>query len=419
MGCDIHTRCEVRHKNNGWVMAGEVFDYPYDWSTRTADETLFATLSDGQLLDTIDTFYTKMIEGPEVPDDPLGFSRTREFILDPEKVSVMSQDALDALKEFRARKAEFNRKLGEHRDRVMREGWDYYGKVRPVEMKLRRELYDSTRLDRGVRRELETPVLEFRYEWSDSDVVDYSDDDYKWSVSLNRAEGDPPFKTAEPYGERHYTLFAALADVRNGFGFGGVDLGDPIQPIDRPRGVPPDCSPEWREYVEGWGVDGHSHSWLTVKETLEWDGWDQQVVNRGVTDAESYEEFKRTGKLPDNISGSISGQGIVTVPWWEYDEHLRNRERGAYEMTMGGAFRAATDNDEFEDKPGTMSAQPLVDKPLWAESDDLRVHVKFQWTEILRDQIGESFFHTMEQMRQLGDPAFDGKDVRLVMLFDN
>lgn len=52
--------------------------------------------------------------------------------------------------------------------------------------------------------------------------------------------------------DRNYRLFAALAGVR---GEGPA-----------PRGVPCDASSTTRLLVKQWGVDGHSHSWLPIKE---------------------------------------------------------------------------------------------------------------------------------------------------------
>lgn len=56
---------------------------------------------------------------------------------------------------------------------------------------------------------------------------------------------------------RNYDLFALLGDVRNS--------GD-VKPLSRRRGVPPDASGGYRDLVEMWGADGHSHSWLTLAE---------------------------------------------------------------------------------------------------------------------------------------------------------
>lgn len=76
------------------------------------------------------------------------------------------------------------------------------------------------------------------------------------------------------YSGRNYGLFAILADVRNGRGFAGVKIGEPTKPIDEPRGVPEDASPEYVAEVETWGGDGHSHSWFTLAELMayDWDG---------------------------------------------------------------------------------------------------------------------------------------------------
>jgi hypothetical protein len=51
---------------------------------------------------------------------------------------------------------------------------------------------------------------------------------------------------------RNYELFAALAGVR-GHGPG-------------PRGLPKDISAFAREQIDGWGADGHSHTWYTLRE---------------------------------------------------------------------------------------------------------------------------------------------------------
>lgn len=57
--------------------------------------------------------------------------------------------------------------------------------------------------------------------------------------------------------ERDYGLFATLAGVR----------GD--NPIEYPKGIPEDCSPEYRKLCEDWGDDGHSHSYFTLRELLD------------------------------------------------------------------------------------------------------------------------------------------------------
>lgn len=69
-------------------------------------------------------------------------------------------------------------------------------------------------------------------------------------------ENDGYEKEFQPLSEypRNYTLFATLAGVR----------GD--EPIEFPKGIPENCSPEYRKLCEDWGNDGHSHSYFTLRE---------------------------------------------------------------------------------------------------------------------------------------------------------
>lgn len=99
------------------------------------------------------------------------------------------------------------------------------------------------------------------------------DDDEKQSgvwVNADTWKIDP---YAVVYGEPHrverinpvilyrlYDQFAILANVRN---YGG------ITPISEPRGLPHDVSPDVRNESNHYGVDGHSHSWLTLAELQE------------------------------------------------------------------------------------------------------------------------------------------------------
>ena len=66
-------------------------------------------------------------------------------------------------------------------------------------------------------------------------------------------------KYQEIYDSRNYSLFAFLANVRgenpNGFG--------------EPRGLPLDVSKDVNDMAEEWGMDGHSHSWVSLKEIKE------------------------------------------------------------------------------------------------------------------------------------------------------
>lgn len=104
---------------------------------------------------------------------------------------------------------------------------------------------------------------------------------------------------------RNYAQFAILANVRNGrrlmnLGDGReTDGGEQFKPIAMPRGLPDDVSAEVLAESESWGVDGHSHSWLTLRELVEFD-WDQTVTLRALCrDVEDEGRWKDGGKAAE------------------------------------------------------------------------------------------------------------------------
>lgn len=113
-------------------------------------------------------------------------------------------------------------------------------------------------------------------------------------------------KTDQPYKGRNYDLFGILADVRNGVGFAGCDTGDGFKPIDEQRGIPKDASPEIKSMSEC--VDWHSHSYLTLKELLDYD-WFQKTVIRGWVNLEEFKTFIKKGE-PDSWCGGVGGRQI-------------------------------------------------------------------------------------------------------------
>jgi hypothetical protein len=129
---------------------------------------------------------------------------------------------------------------------------------------------------------------------------------------------------------RHYFLFAWLADVRNGFGFAGIPTHDPIKPISKPRGYPQDFNaeddyylvacveaidPRRREWLEpdeapaAWLGD-HSHSWLTADEILAAER-PHNIRKDGVLTLDEYKAWDKVSE-PDSWSGGVMGRGLVT-----------------------------------------------------------------------------------------------------------
>ena len=71
----------------------------------------------------------------------------------------------------------------------------------------------------------------------------------------------------EPYTGRNYYLFALLADVRN--------YSSELKPISPPRGIPPDISDIGARICDELAEDGHSYSWLSATELLDYN-WSQK-----------------------------------------------------------------------------------------------------------------------------------------------
>ena len=76
--------------------------------------------------------------------------------------------------------------------------------------------------------------------------------------------------TPEPFDWRSYERFGFLADVRN---------YSAVPPITAPRGFPEDASDEVRKDYEGFGLDAHTPSWLSVDELTAFD-YEAEIEDR-------------------------------------------------------------------------------------------------------------------------------------------
>jgi hypothetical protein len=120
------------------------------------------------------------------------------------------------------------------------------------------------------------------------------------------------------YNGRNYELFAYLASVRNRRGAGFerkmdrvrgeflTDGGEPITPIREPRGMPPDASLEVKRSHEYWGQNGHSASWLTLAELVDFDWEGTTHVSRGIVSDPADAEYARKYNVsPRSYSQSV------------------------------------------------------------------------------------------------------------------
>lgn len=180
-------------------------------------------------------------------------------------------------------------------------------------------------------------------------------------------------KHAHPYDQRNYSLYAILANVRNGYGFAGLDTGDGFQIISPPRGIPSDATEEYLKEVKNWGADGHSHSWLYLSEILAFD-WNQTTVRRGVVKPDQYIIFKKDGK-PKEWCAWASGPTTKIISNEEMDEFLQS---------------------------GT-------------QYDKGSLYTQVSWKEEYYECAGKDWWQAVEKLKEISV----GKKLRLVFFFDN
>ena len=105
---------------------------------------------------------------------------------------------------------------------------------------------------------------------------------------------------------RNYIFYAVIADVRNGF-----DL--PI--ISKPKGLPNDVGMMAKIDSKEMGLDGHSHSWLTYDELLNYT-WIYRTPDFVVYD-EVHPYFKALMSELDCLVNEFGVENVRVVFWFD------------------------------------------------------------------------------------------------------
>jgi len=192
------------------------------------------------------------------------------------------------------------------------------------------------------------------------------------------------------YGGRNYRLFSILADVRNGYGFAGVRTGEGFCPISPPRGIPEDCHPATRLYLESYDP-GHSHSYHTMAQLLEFD-WTQVSRLQGVLSAKEFWDWDRysrgQGEGPESWCGGVGGIGVRVLE----EEEMR---------PIINAKLAGIQNH--------------AEKLKVLETELPGLYVRCAWDLPYYKCADEFMSCTMPRLWKLGRP----EDVRILFFFDN
>lgn len=200
---------------------------------------------------------------------------------------------------------------------------------------------------------------------------------------------EPEFCRAPIYNGRNYNLFAILADVRNGSGFAGCYTGSGFIPIHEPKGLPDDVSDEIREAADDWGSDGHSHSYFTVKELLQYKHW-----NDGTT-SDLY------GIIPATKHDCGPMDSIT------YQEWRKNRGKPDTYFICGGKDIEVVSEARYLE----------LEKQGWLDNSK-KYFVGINWGETYADTVGEFYTESIPKLKDMCETN-DYSDVRIVFWFDN
>jgi hypothetical protein len=173
---------------------------------------------------------------------------------------------------------------------------------------------------------------------------------------------------------RNYDLFAILANVRNGYGFGGVPTSNGFEVISLPRGLPVDATDEVRAISDEWGDDGHSHSWFLLNEVIDYD-YSKTIIKTGIVSVEEYKSYLANGK-PDGWCGGVAGKMVQHVTVKDMEKIVKG---------------------DFDIKEG------------------INYFTSVAWEETYRSAIGDGWFKTMEYLND----NYGADNIRLVFWFDN
>lgn len=118
----------------------------------------------------------------------------------------------------------------------------------------------------------------------------------------------------ELHGDRNYTLFTTLAGVR--------DYTNETIPVSEPKGVPDDACDYVKKENERWDTDGHSHSWLTLKELKDYQSVNRKIKRTGLLSPVQLVEFDNNNILPESWCQGTNMEGYERREWEDTNNSL-------------------------------------------------------------------------------------------------
>lgn len=121
-------------------------------------------------------------------------------------------------------------------------------------------------------------------------------------------DGEKPLSLVGFCDGRNYARFAVLADVRN-------YADTPC--ISEPRGLPHDVTAEVKNDSDEWDCDGHSHSFFTLKELIDYQNDIGPLKHRGMISPEAQRALDERGELPSAWCQWTTQSGWKVREWEE------------------------------------------------------------------------------------------------------
>jgi hypothetical protein len=140
-----------------------------------------------------------------------------------------------------------------------------------------------------------------------------SGDYFKYNP-FNGIYDDERLELIHLYSGRDYGLFSTLAGVR--------DYSNLVVPVSEPKGMPDDCCEFIKEQCDRYGKDGHSHSWLTLKELRDYQNASPKLPLTGLLSPESLTALDRDGITPNEWCQGTNMVGWERRNWVEDNKTL-------------------------------------------------------------------------------------------------
>lgn len=145
---------------------------------------------------------------------------------------------------------------------------------------------------------------------------------------------EPEFKPQEIYDERNYSVFAIIADIRN-----GSHSDEDYESIAPQRGLPEDISNELAEWANYWAQYAYGFTWCSFAELLNFPWKQKSIKKKAMVDPRAAYLFNNGSDSfphllwPRDVRKEYAGymKGGVTVTW-----------RATYEESAGSYFLVNT-----------------------------------------------------------------------------